>query len=37
VNAPLFYNDTVKKLFKNNDLLMKKWLRYGETMRSQLS
>jgi hypothetical protein len=29
------YNDTVKELFKDNNLLMQKWLRYGETVRNQ--
>ncbi len=30
-----FYESTVRKLFANNTLLMKKWIRYGEAMRSQ--
>jgi hypothetical protein len=29
------YDTTVKLLFKNNNILTKKWLRYGETMRNQ--
>jgi hypothetical protein len=29
-----YYEDQVKRIFKDNDLLMKKWLRYGEVMRS---
>ncbi len=28
------YNNQVKRLFANNALLMNKWLRYGENMRS---
>ncbi len=28
------YRDLVKKVFANNALLMRKWLRYDETMRS---
>ncbi len=31
---PRQYNTVVRQIFKNNDLLMKKWLRYGEIMRS---
>jgi hypothetical protein len=30
----MFYEDVVKKLFKDNSLLMNKWLRYGKAMRS---
>jgi hypothetical protein len=29
------FKHEVKRLFKDNALLMKKWLRYGETMRNQ--
>ncbi len=29
------YEREVKRIFSNNALLMKKWLRYGETMRNQ--
>jgi hypothetical protein len=29
------YDDLVKKLFPDNAILMKKWLRYGEAMRNQ--
>ncbi len=31
----LTYDMIVKVVFKDNNLLMKKWLRYGETMRNQ--
>ncbi len=27
------YNEAVKRIFKDNVILMKKWLRYGEAMR----
>ncbi len=30
-----FYDKMVKQYFKDNTMLMKKWLRYGETMRNQ--
>jgi hypothetical protein len=33
INWPARYEEMVNKLFRNNTLLMKKWLRYGETMR----
>jgi hypothetical protein len=29
------YEKVVKRLFKDNQILMKKWIRYGETMRNQ--
>jgi hypothetical protein len=29
------YSGEVRRLFANNAILMKKWLRYGETMRNQ--
>jgi hypothetical protein len=29
-----YYERLVKEIFKDNTLLMKKWLRYGETMRN---
>jgi hypothetical protein len=29
------YNRAVKNLFKDNAILMKKWIRYGENMRNQ--
>ncbi|MCK9369772.1 hypothetical protein M0R04_07700 [Candidatus Dojkabacteria bacterium] len=35
IQSPSSYIRTVNWLFKDNDLLMKKWLRYGETMRNQ--
>jgi hypothetical protein len=33
INSPPKYEEVVNKLFRNNTLLMKKWLRYGEAMR----
>ncbi len=30
------YNREVRRVFKDNAILMKKWLRYGEAMRTQL-
>jgi hypothetical protein len=33
IKYPLVYERVVKIVFKNNTLLIKKWLRYGETMR----
>jgi hypothetical protein len=30
------YRRVVKRLFADNNILMKKWLRYGETMRNQI-
>jgi hypothetical protein len=35
LEKPQVYDRLVTRLFKDNALLMKKWLRYGETMRSQ--
>ncbi len=34
VEKEVWYNSTIEKLFANNTLLMKKWLRYGENMRN---
>jgi hypothetical protein len=34
VNNEEKYESFIKKYFKDNAILMKKWLRYGETMRS---
>ncbi|MCK9369775.1 hypothetical protein M0R04_07715 [Candidatus Dojkabacteria bacterium] len=34
INHPIHYNFFVKRHFANNTLLMKKWLRYCETMRN---
>jgi hypothetical protein len=36
INDQYWYKKTVKKLFDGNAILTKKWLRYGEAMRSQL-
>jgi hypothetical protein len=33
INLPRFFEDAVRRTFKNNQLLMNKWLRYGEVMR----
>ena len=30
------YDATVKKIYPNNNLLIKKWIRYGDTMREEL-
>jgi hypothetical protein len=35
IDSPSLYEYITKKLFANNTILMKKWLRYGETMRNQ--
>lgn len=35
INNQQVYDREVKRLFANNTLLMKKWLRYGENMRNQ--
>jgi hypothetical protein len=34
-DSPTSYEVQVKRVFKGNTLLMKKWLRYGEAMRNQ--
>jgi hypothetical protein len=34
INNQPVYEAYVKNLFENNAMLMKKWLRYGEAMRS---
>jgi hypothetical protein len=36
LRRPLIYDKLVHQLFKDNALLVKKWLRYGETMRNQI-
>jgi hypothetical protein len=36
IRADTFYNAEVERIFKDNIMLMKKWIRYGETMRDQL-
>jgi hypothetical protein len=35
IRYSITFDEAVKKLFANNSLLMKKWLRYGEAMRTQ--
>jgi hypothetical protein len=35
INNQGIYEKAVRRLFANNTLLMKKWLRYGEAMREQ--
>ena len=30
------YDNLIKKLYANNNLLIKKWIRYGDTMREDL-
>lgn len=35
INMSSLYNHFIKEYFANNTILMKKWLRYGETMREE--
>ncbi len=35
INAQSAYEEAVKVIFKDNNILMKKWLRYGENMRTR--